>query len=237
MNIIFFGAHPDDLEILCGGTIAECVAQGHTVWMATATNGNVGSPTLTNVEIAETRKAEGEAAARALGAKGLIWMNENDEFLFDDERTRLKFINAVRMAEADVIVTHNPNDYHPDHIACSKLASDARIMAAVRLIKTDRPHLAKSPELFHMDSIAGLRFEPQFFVDITQRFEQKQKAVQCHASQNIWLKSIFNTDLGSYVQIQSAFRGLQCGVKYAEAFVQPVYWPRKPISLPFLARA
>jgi LmbE family N-acetylglucosaminyl deacetylase len=236
MNIIFFGAHPDDLEILCGGTIAECVARGHNVWMATATNGNVGSPTLTNDEIGAVRHAEGDAAAKKLGAKGLIWMNENDEFLFDDERTRLKFVDAVRQAQADVIITHNPNDYHPDHVACSKLASDARILSAVRLIKTAHPHLPKNPELFHMDSIAGIRFEPQFFVDISAHFERKQEAVQCHASQNIWLKSIFNTDLGHYVQVQSAFRGLQCGVKYAEAFVQPSYWPKAPVALPFLAR-
>ncbi|MDB6094421.1 MAG: LmbE family protein [Verrucomicrobia bacterium] len=236
MNIIFFGAHPDDLEILCGGTIAACVAQGHKAWMAVATNGNVGSPTLTNAEIAAVRKSEAEAAARCLGATGLIWMDENDEFLFDDERTRLKFVDAVRQAQADVIVTHNPNDYHPDHVACSKLASDARILSAVRLIKTAHPQTPTSPELFHMDSIAGLRFEPQFFVDISEHFELKQRALQSHQSQNLWLKSIFNTDLTSYVQIQSAFRGLQTGVRYAEAFVQPVYWPRKPVSLPFLQR-
>lgn len=235
MNLIFFGAHPDDLEILCGGTIARCVAQGHAVWMAVATNGNVGSPTLTNAEIAAVRQGEAEASARTLGAQ-LIWMNENDEFLFDDERTRLKFVDAVRQAKADVIITHNPNDYHPDHIACSKLASDARILSAVRLIKTAHPQVGKSPELFHMDSIAGLRFEPQFFVDISAHFEKKQEALRSHQSQNIWLKSIFNTDLTSYVQVQSAFRGLQCGVKYAEAFVQPVYWPRRAIELPFVQR-
>ncbi|MBP9914226.1 MAG: PIG-L family deacetylase [Opitutaceae bacterium] len=235
MNLIFFGAHPDDLEILCGGTIAQCVAQGHTVWMATATNGNVGSPTLTNAEIAAVRKKEAEAAAKCLGAAGLIWMNENDEFLFDDERTRRKFVDAVRQAQADVIVTHNPNDYHPDHVACSKLASDARILSAVRLIKTEHAPRPKSPELFYMDSIAGLRFEPQFFVDISDRFELKQQAVQCHHSQNAWLKSIFNTDLSQHVQVQSAFRGLQCGVSYAEAFVQPVYWPRQAVALPFLS--
>lgn len=238
MNLIFIGAHPDDLEILCGGTIARCVAEGHTVWMAIATNGNVGSPTLGRDEIAAVRKKEAEAAARCLGAAGLIWMNENDEFLFDDERTRRKFVDAVRQAKADVIVTHNPHDYHPDHVACSKLASDARILTAVRLIETEHPHLSKSPELFHMDSIAGLRFEPQFFVDISAQFERKQQAAQCHRSQNAWLKSIFNSDLSHHIQVQSAFRGLQCGVAYAEAYVQPTYWPRQAVTLPFLpARA
>jgi LmbE family N-acetylglucosaminyl deacetylase len=236
MNIIFIGAHPDDLEILCGGTIAACVAQGHTVWMATATNGNVGSPTLSRAAIATIRRAEAEAAAKCLGAAGLIWMDENDEFLFDDERTRLKFVDAVRQARADVIVAHNPNDYHPDHVASSKLASDARILSAVRLIETTHPPLPKSPELYHMDSIAGLRFEPQYFVDITPYFALKQQAAQCHASQNAWLKSIFNTELMDHIKVHSAFRGLQSGVPYAEAFVQPSYWPKTGAGLPFLRR-
>jgi LmbE family N-acetylglucosaminyl deacetylase len=236
MNIIFFGAHPDDLEILCGGTILECIARGHTVWMAVATNGNVGSPTLSQNQIAEVRRGEAEAAAEALGAAGLIWMDEDDEFLFDDKRTRLKFVDAMRQARADVMVTHSPGDYHPDHIACSKLATDARILSAVRLIETEHPHLSVSPELFYMDSVAGIGFTPQFYVDVTEHTPRKLAALAKHASQNSWVKSIFNQDIGDLVKTQSAFRGLQAGVTHAEAFAQPAYWPRKLVSLPFLAR-
>ena len=187
MNIIFFGAHPDDLEFFCGGTIAKCVEQGHTVWMAAVTNGNAGSPKLGKSEIAEVRHAEAQAAARVLGAAGLIWMNEDDELLFDNQPTRMKFVDAIREAKADVIVTHNPNDYHPDHIACSKMATDARILSAVRLIETAHPHLGQSPELFYMDSTAGINFLPQFYVDISSSFDTKMKALSCHDSQNGWL--------------------------------------------------
>lgn len=234
MNIIYIGAHPDDLEILCGGTIARCVAEGHTVTMAVATNGNVGSPALGRDEIAAVRKAEAEAASRVLGAKELIWLNENDEFLFDNEHTRLKFVDAVRQAKADIIVTHNSKDYHTDHCACSKLASDARILSAVRLIETSHPHLEKTPEIFYMDSISGLDFIPQFHVDVTGFFETKLKALACHHSQNDWMKRIFDSDITDIARVQSAFRGLQCGVSYAEGFVQPVYWPKQSLLLPFL---
>lgn len=234
MNIIFFGAHPDDLEILCGGTIAHYAAAGHAVWMAVATNGNVGSPTLSRDEIAAVRKAEATSAAERLGAAGLIWLDENDEFLFDDLRTRMKFVDAIRQAKADIVVTHNPNDYHPDHIACSKLATDARILSGVRLIETAHPHLEKGPELFYMDSIAGINFTPQFYVDITETFEQKMEALRSHDSQNAWLRSVFNHELLDVAKVQSAFRGLQVGRPYAESFSQPSYWPRRGISMPSL---
>lgn len=235
MNIIFIGAHPDDLEFLAGGTISRCASLGHTVWMATATNGNVGSPTLGKDEIAAVRKKEVTKAASALGAAGLIWLDEDDEFLFDDRRTRLLFVDAIRQAQADVVITHNPLDYHPDHNACSKLATDARILSAVRLIETEHRHLECVPELFYMDSIAGVNFEPEFFADITASYENKMAALACHESQNSWIKAIFDQELADMARIQSAFRGFQAGVTYAESFRQPCYWPKKAVDLPFLS--
>lgn len=234
MNILFFGAHPDDLEILCGGTIARCVAAGHEVWMAVATNGNVGSPHLSKEEIAAIRKDEATEASHVLGAKGFIWMEEDDEFLFDDKRTRLKVVEALRKADADIVVTHSPTDYHPDHNTCSKLVTDARILSAVRLIETESPHLDKSPELFYMDSVAGINFSPEFYVDVTATFETKLEALACHRSQAEWIQSLFQQEISSLPRTQAAFRGLQCGVPFAEAFVQPAYWPRQAISLPFI---
>ena len=237
MNILFFGAHPDDLEILCGGTIARYASSGHEVWMAVATNGNVGSPTLTREEIAAVRKKEAFAASQRLGAKGFLWLDEDDELLMENRETRLKFVDAIREAKADVIVTHNPQDYHPDHVACSKLATDARILSAVRLIETSHPHLAQAPELFYMDSVAGINFLPQFYVDISETFSTKMEALSCHDSQNAWLKSIFNQELMDIARTQAAFRGLQIGAAHAEAFTQPAYWPRRAISLPELRQA
>ena len=234
MNILFFGAHPDDLEILCGGTIAACVAQGHRVTMAVATNGNVGSPSHRREEIAEIRRREAETAAGTLGAADLIWMDEDDEFLFDDKPTRLKFVDAIRCARAEIIVTHNPEDYHPDHNVCSKLAADSRILSAVRLVETAHPSLDGVPELYFMDSVAGINFQPQFYSDITAFFEVKQKALLAHDSQNAWIQTIYGHDITDHMQRQSAFRGLQAGVKYAEAFAQPAYWPKAAEAVPFL---
>jgi len=237
MNLLFFGAHPDDLEILCGGTISLCVAEGHDVWMAVATNGNGGNASLSRAATATLRKAEAENAAARLGAVGLIWMDEDDGLLFDDRPTRLKFVDAIRRARAGAVFTHNPVDYHPDHNACCKLATDARILSAVRLIETDHPHLNKAPELFYMDSVAGINFLPSLYVDISSVIEQKMDAIGCHESQNAWLRSSFDHDLLGSAKVQSAFRGLQSGVVHAEAFSQPTYWPRQTLTLPFLGNA
>lgn len=95
MKVLAVGAHPDDLEILCVGTLAKYAQRGDSVTMAVATNGEVGSPTLCKAEIAEIRRHEAEASAAVIGAH-LIWMNYPDEFLFSTEETRLTFLNMVR---------------------------------------------------------------------------------------------------------------------------------------------
>jgi len=97
MRVLAVGAHPDDLEMLCGGTLAKYTQQGHQVTMAVATNGEVGSMTLPKEEIAAVRKAEAEAAAAVIGAD-FVWMGYPDEFLFSREDTRLAFINLMRRA-------------------------------------------------------------------------------------------------------------------------------------------
>src|ERR1700690_4104812 len=91
MNVLFVGAHPDDIEIFCGGTAALYAKQGHQVFFCVSTNGNVGSATLPPKEIAAIRHKEAEAGASVIGAK-LIWLDFDDEFLFDSRESRMAFI-------------------------------------------------------------------------------------------------------------------------------------------------
>ena len=135
MRVLAVGAHPDDLEILCGGTLAKYAAQGHHVTMAVATNGEVGSPNLPKAEIAEIRRAEAQAAAAVIGAD-FIWMNHPDEFLFSDRKTRLNFLDIVRQARPEVILAHAPVDYHPDHRTAGQILWDIRVMTTVPNIET-----------------------------------------------------------------------------------------------------
>src|SRR5262245_24293302 len=105
LHVLFVGAHPDDIEIFCGGTAALYARQGARLFFCTATNANVGSSTLPPKKIAAIRHREAQAAADEIGAK-LIWLDFDDEFLLDGRETRHAFIEAFRVARPDVVFCH-----------------------------------------------------------------------------------------------------------------------------------
>src|SRR5262245_51661138 len=107
MRVLAVGAHPDDIEFLCAGTLAKYAQRGDKVTMAISTNGEVGSSTLSNDEIAKVREQEARASAAIIGAE-LVWLGYRDEFLYDNEETRLRYIDLVRECRPDVIITHDP---------------------------------------------------------------------------------------------------------------------------------
>jgi len=233
MRVLAVGAHPDDLEILCGGTLAKYAAQGDQVTMAVATNGEVGSATLPKEEIAAIRKEEAAAAAALIGAD-FIWMNFPDEFLFKTEQSRLTFINVIRRARPDVILTHAPTDYHPDHRLTGEMVWDVRVMIPVPNIKTEYPPCSVIPEVFFMDTVAGISSQPQQYVDISSTFDTKKKMLAAHKSQASWLQDQYQMSYIEFMECVARFRGLQCGVRYAECFRSSPTWPRwcKPSLLP-----
>ena len=106
MNILFFGAHPDDIESLCGGTAFRYAEMGAKLFFCVATNGSVGSTTLSKDEIAKVRKEEATCAAKCIGAK-LIWLGFDDEFLLDSVETRHAFIKNI--LEFKVFIEHCPS--------------------------------------------------------------------------------------------------------------------------------
>jgi LmbE family N-acetylglucosaminyl deacetylase len=233
MRVLAVGAHPDDLEILCGGTLAKYAQDGHHVTMAVSTNGEVGSPTLPKEEIAEIRRQEAAASAAVIGAD-FIWIDYPDEFLFSNEESRLRFLNMVRKARPDVILTHAPVDYHPDHRTTGQIIWDLRVMTTVPNIKTEKPPCAKIPEIYYFDTVAGIDFVPQYYVDISQTFELKKQMLACHKSQSAWLENQYQMDYMQFIDYISRYRGLQCGVKHAECFQVSPTWPKraKPPLLP-----
>jgi len=217
MRILAIGAHPDDVEILCAGTLAHYANEGHEVWIAIATRGDVGSPTHTRAEIAEIRHAEATAAAELLGAR-LSWLGFDDEWLFDDRPTRARFIDAIREAAPDVMFVHNTADYHPDHRIAGSVAMDARIPSAIRLVQTERPAVERIPHVFVMDTLGRVDFEPELYVDITDTFETKRQMLERHVSQDAWLRSLYGMSYVDFIAEQAGARGAEAGVRYAEAF-------------------
>ena len=233
MRVLAVGAHPDDLEILCAGTLARYARRGDQVTMAVATNGEVGSPSLPKEEIAAIRKREAAAAAEVIGA-GFVWMDYPDEFLFSTESSRLAFLNMVRGARPDMILTHAPSDYHPDHRTAGQILWDIRVMTTVPNIKTENPPCKSIPEIFYFDTVAGIDFVPQYYVDISETFETKQRMLACHQSQAAWLEDQYQMSYLQFIEHIARYRGLQCGVRYAEVFQSSPTWPKwcKPPLLP-----
>jgi LmbE family N-acetylglucosaminyl deacetylase len=227
MRVLAIGAHPDDVEVLCAGTLAHYAARGDEVWIAIATKGDVGSPTHTREEIAAIRRAEAEASCRLIGAQ-LIWMGFDDEWLFNDRPTRTRFIEAYREARPDVVFTHSPVDYHPDHRAAGQIAIDARIPSAVRLVETEHPALTTIPRLLMMDTVGRTDFVPEIYVDITDTFAAKSRMLSCHVSQDTWLQHLYGMRYVEFIAEQASARGAECGVAQAEAFCEVATYPPAP---------
>ena len=222
MNILAIGAHPDDVETCCGGTLAKYAKLGHKVFTATATNGNVVSATLSMEEIAKVRKEEARRAAAHIGAE-YVCLDYDDEMFFDSKEARINFINLVRYCKADVILTHNPHDYNPDHMLTSKIVNDIAVMIPIAKIPTKEKPYDKIPLIAYFDTVHGIGFNPTEYVDISDVIDIKRAMCYEHKSQILWMQDNYKDACGDkdFLEgtiIQSRYRGLQCGVEYAEGF-------------------
>lgn len=223
MNILAIGAHPDDIENSCGGTLAKYAKLGHKVFTATATNGNIGSATLPMDEIARIRKEEARRAAAIIGAE-YICLDYDDEMFYEDRAARIAFINLVRYCKADIILTHSPEDYNPDHELTSKIIRDIAVMIPIEKIKTESKPYDKIPIIAYYEPVHGLGFVPTEYVDITETMEIKKAMCNEHQSQVAWMQANYKDAVGDgtnyfeEVEVIGRYRGMQCGVKYAEGF-------------------
>ena len=224
MNILAIGAHPDDVENNVGGTLAKYASLGHKVFTATATNGNIGSATLPMEEIAAIRKEEARRAAAHIGAE-YVCLDYDDEMFYEDKAARIAFIDLVRYCKADVILTHYPEDYNPDHELTSKIINDIAVMIPIAKIQTKNKPYDKIPAIFYFEPVHGHGFIPTEYVDITDFMEIKRKMCYEHQSQIAWMQDNYKEALGEKkkdffenVEITGRYRGIQCGVEYAEGF-------------------
>jgi len=227
VRVLAVCAHPDDAEILAGGTLAKYKQRGDEIFIAITTNGEVGHPEWSKAEVARVRRQEAEDAAGLLGAT-LFWMGYPDEFLYDNPTTRLALINVIRQCQPDVILTHWPDDlYNPDHTVTGQMTNDVAIMTTVPNIETEAPPCENIPVVYFMDSMAGVGFVPDEYVDITACLDQKLEAIKAHESQvGDWLQDQYGGSILEMVEVGAKYRGYQSGVRYAEGFVRAKAWPR-----------
>ena len=225
MRILAIGAHPDDIEFLCAGTLAIYSKKGYEIFMCHVSDGNKGSMSHTTEEIAKIRREEAIQSAKVIGATS-IWGEMSDGEVVLDLDSRIKIIDVIRQANPDLIITHSSDDYHSDHINVSRLVFEALYLTTVKLLKTSYPPLDKLPFLYYMDTEMGINFNPTEYVDITDTIETKIEMMLKNKSQIEWLKKRHNHDAVEVIKLFARFRGLQAGVMYAEAFKKQEVYPQ-----------
>jgi LmbE family N-acetylglucosaminyl deacetylase len=234
MKVLAVGAHPDDLEILCGGTLARFAQGGHEVVMCHASRGDRGSFVHTSEEIAALRWEEATRAAEICGAEARsLGLSDGEVNAADIEQRRL-VIDLVRESRPDVIITHHPGDYMGDHNETSKLVFDCSFHATLPLLETTQPNYTNVTPIYYMDTLMGLGFQPTEYVDVSSVMETKTRMLEAHQTQLTWLRDHVGVDVDEQMRTVTRFRGLQCGVEYAEGFVPCLTWlrPRTARLLP-----
>jgi N-acetylglucosamine malate deacetylase 1 len=218
MNILAFGAHPDDIEFYCAGTLLKYARAGHRIFVALTTSGNQGSNIIEGRdEVARVREAEQLEAATVYGAQ-VRFLRNDDEGLVDSPELRRAVIDAIRWAAPDVVFTHYPGDMSTDHNVTGTVVARVLLSLPGKNIPSSEPPLAKAPSLFFWDTAAGLHFEPEVYVDISETVDEKMRALALHKSQFAWMTNFQAASLTDHSRIVAAFRGVAIGCAYAEAF-------------------
>lgn len=184
LRIIAFGAHPDDSEYRCAGVAALWAAQGHHVKLVSVTNGDIGHFEMAGGPLAQRRTAEVKLAAERLGTESEVLDNHDGE-LMPTLENRKKITRLIREWKADVVLSHRPNDYHPDHRYTGILVQDAAFMVTVPFFCPDTPALERNPVfLYYPDGFQKPNpFHPDIVVSIDDVFQKKIDAVDALASQ------------------------------------------------------
>lgn len=221
MRVLAIGCHPDDIEIACAGTLAKCVKRGDEVYVCFLCSGNLGHVIIPPDELRVMRFNEAKKAAAMAGVKEVIYGGFDDLDIYTESKeARDKVVQVIRKVNPDFIITHNPEDYMPDHNATSKLVFDASFTATLPNYEPKTTTPARLVPIYYMDTLAGVDFVPTEFVDITDEIELKLQMLECHESQVVWMRDHDHIDFPDMVRTCSKYRGYQCGATYAEGFRQ-----------------
>ena len=177
LNIIVIGAHPDDCDVVAGGTAILYSKLGHRVKFVSMTNGDAGHQSMGGGVLAKRRMLEAQEAGKRFGVEYFV-MDNHDGELMPTLENRLKIIREIRNWKADIVITHPLDDYHPDHRYTSILVQDASYMVIVPNVAPDTPPLKKNPVFLYPGFSS-----PEIAVDIDAVFDQKVYATSAHESQ------------------------------------------------------
>jgi bacillithiol biosynthesis deacetylase BshB1 len=227
IDLLAVGAHPDDIELTCGGTIAVCVKAGYSVGLVDLTEGEMG--TRGNNKI---RLQEAERAGKILGAKFRINLNLGDGRFENTEANRAKLITVIRKHRPKLLLIPHSGERHPDHVRAHHLCREAWFYAGLRKLETKDGRKLQQPwrPNNYIHFMQWQVFEPSFIVDISDVYDVRTKAILAHKSQFYNPGSTEPETLLSqksfldFVETRAKEYGYRIGVRYGEPFysVEPI---------------
>ncbi|MEZ6147135.1 MAG: PIG-L deacetylase family protein [Planctomycetaceae bacterium] len=184
LKILIIGAHPDDCDLHAGGTAALWRGHGHDVRFVSVTNGESGHHQMSGEALVTRRRNEAAASGATLGIRYDV-LNNRDGYLQPTIEARFEIIALIRQYNPDLILTHRPNDYHPDHRYTSQLVCDAAYMVTVPPIVPEVPALRDNPIIAYLSDTfeRPYRLAPTVAVDIEPVLDKVVAMLDCHESQ------------------------------------------------------
>ena len=206
-KVLVIGAHPDDPESMCAGTMLKLKAMGAEVVAVYLTSGEAGIVGKTHEQARTIRQAEARKACEMLGVKA-IFLTQTDGNAEVNKERYAEMKALIEAEQPDMVITHWPIDSHRDHRVCSILVYDAWRMTG------------RGFDLYYSEVMTGMQtqnFTPSLWVDITDYRDKKIEAYLCHESQEL------EGAVKEYHDTMERMRGMECQAKYAEAFVQQLW--------------
>ena len=223
LDFLAFGAHPDDVELGCGATIAKLVSQGKKVGIVDLTRGELGTRGSAEIRTKETKEA-----SKILGITIRENMDFKDGFFRNDEEHQLKIIQVIRKYQPDFIFCNAPDDRHIDHPKGSQLIVEASFLSGLTKINTDdssgnAQKQWRPKNIYHY--IQWKNLDPDFIFDVSGFHNTKMNAVKCYSSQFYDPKSkepetpISTKNFMNFVQSRANDFGRLIGVEHGEGFI------------------
>jgi N-acetylglucosamine malate deacetylase 1 len=218
LDILAFGAHPDDVELGAGGTLASHKKMGYAFGIVDLTLGELGTRGTVQV-----RLNEADAAAKILGAKARENLKFKDGFFKNDEKHQLAVIKVIRKYRPDIVICNAPEDRHPDHGRSAELVEESCFYAGLEKIITKGLKAWRPKQILHYIQFRDLK--PTVLVDISETMDTKMKAIKAHSSQFYDPKSkesatlISSPEFLENVAHRASYYGQYIGAKYAEGFI------------------
>jgi bacillithiol biosynthesis deacetylase BshB1 len=216
IDIMAFGAHPDDIEIGAGGFLAKMADYGYKIGMVDLTRGEMGSRGSSDI-----RSEEAEKAAHILGAVWRINLEMPDGNVMVNHDQIMKIARLFRQHKPSIVIAPYWDDRHPDHVRCSQLVAEAHFKSGLKKLEPElkayRPNVVLYYFLNRMENYS-------FIVDISKYYSKKQEAIGAHHSQfgEYGLKPLAVLGVKvplQFIESRDRFQGAQIGIPYGEAFL------------------